>query len=60
MKRRKHPQYLEMECSDSKLEKQTNKNFIFRERETKHESLLKIENKLRVDGEREVGDGLDG
>ena len=30
------------------------------ERETKHKRLLMIQNKLRVDGGREVGDGLDG
>ena len=31
-----------------------------RERETNHERLLKIENKLRVNGESWVGYGLDG
>ena len=30
-----------------------------KERETNHERLLKIENKLRVDVWRWVGDGLD-
>ena len=30
------------------------------ERETNHRRLLIIENKLRVDGGRWVGDGLDG
>ena len=30
------------------------------ERETNHERLLMIENKLRADRGREVGDGLDG
>ena len=29
-------------------------------RKTNHKRLLKIENKLRVDGGKEVGDGLDG
>ena len=29
-------------------------------RETNHKRLLTIENKLRVDGEMWVGDGLDG
>ena len=30
------------------------------ERQTNHKRLLMIENKLRVDGGRWVGDGLDG
>ena len=30
------------------------------DRETNHKRLLTIENKLRVDGGRWVGDGLDG
>ena len=29
-------------------------------RETNHKGLLIIENKLKVDGGRRVGDGLDG
>ena len=31
-----------------------------KERESNHERLLAMENKLRVDGGRWVGDGLDG
>ena len=31
-----------------------------RERETNHKRLLTLDNKLRVDGGRWMGDGLDG
>ena len=33
------------------------KNWLEREREPKHKRLLKTENKLRVDGGREGGEG---